>query len=234
MRIERMKISELNTAAYNPRLQLMSDMPEFKRLKQSITEFGNVEPIVFNIRTGNVVGGNQRLAVLRDMGVTETDVSLVDMPIEQEKLLNVALNKIKGDWDYDKLPELLKEFNIEEAKLSGFSPQELAVLCADVNAAVDDFEDEAIFTEEYEAQQETQRIENLRESDFIPKRPEDNIVNTKSERHTEPTYSPTFEVETYLISLIFYNSAHALDWLNAHGWGKQYKQGTRSTVIKIE
>ena len=106
MEIRREKISELNPAAYDPRIQLKPGDPEFERLKESINTFGNVEPIVWNKRTKNVVGGHQRLAVLKALGVTETEVSVVDLSMEEEKLLNVALNKIKGDWDYDKLPEL--------------------------------------------------------------------------------------------------------------------------------
>lgn len=234
-----MNISELKVAEYNPRLQLTPDMPGFERLKQSILEFGNVEPIVFNKHTGHVVGGHQRLAVLKELGETETDVSVIDMPIEQEKLLNVALNKIKGDWDYNKLPELLKEFDINEVKLSGFSPAELAVLCADVNATVEAVEDDDIndrpeAEEEYEIPREAQHTSNLRETDFIPKRPEDNMINTTSAPVSVPAYSPAAEVETYVVSLFFDTPADAFNWMLERGWGEQYKQGTHSTVLRIE
>lgn len=237
MKIKRMKVSDLNTAEYNPRLQLTPDMPEFERLKQSITEFGNVEPIVFNLRTGNVVGGNQRLAVLKEMGIIETDVSVIDMPIEQEKLLNVALNKVKGDWDYDKLPELLKEFDIEEVKLSGFSSQELAILCADINAAIESVEeyDNPDFELEHAPSNDAPRTEEkTRETDFIPKRPEDNMINTISASTPSSEYLPEPEVENYVISLIFDNVNAALNWLATHGLDKQYRQGTHSSVIRIE
>lgn len=250
MKIEHMNISTLNTAEYNPRLQLTPDMPEFERLKQSITEFGNVEPIIWNKRTGNVVGGNQRLTVLKNLGETETDVVVVDMPLEEEKLLNVALNKVKGDWDYDKLPELLKEFNVEDVKLSGFSAQELAILCADVNAAIEDIDDDDVFYSEQEFTHEEQDkpqgvsyIEKERERDFIPKRPEDIMINTSSstvpvvaqtQAESADIPAPLPEVENYLISLIFDKTERAVEWLNSHGYGKQYKQGTHSTMVRIK
>lgn len=138
-------IAELKTAAYNPRIQLAPGMPEWDKLYRSIKEFGNAEPIVWNERTGNVVGGHQRLAVLKDMGYTEVPCSVVDMDEEEEKLLNVALNKIKGQWDYDKLEDLLKEFEFVDASISGFSEDELAILLSDssdidIDNALEDFD----------------------------------------------------------------------------------------------
>lgn len=139
MELRRIKISELNAAEYNPRTLLSPGDPEFEKLKRSINTFGEVEPIVWNERTGRVVGGHQRLAVLRHMGKTETTVSVVNMDDDQEKLLNVALNKIKGTWDHHKLEEMLADFDPEDATLSGFDPQELAIMLADNEGFDDDF-----------------------------------------------------------------------------------------------
>lgn len=108
----------------------MPGMKEYEKLKNSIIEFGNVEPIVWNERTGNVVGGHQRLTVLIDLGYKEVPCSVVDLDEAEEKLLNIALNKIKGAWDYDKLEELLSDFDYEVASISGFSEDEIAVLLA--------------------------------------------------------------------------------------------------------
>ncbi len=128
--VREIEISKLNAAPYNPRIHLMPGMAEYEKLKNSIIEFGNVEPIVWNERTGNVVGGHQRLTVLIDLGYKEVPCSVVDLDEAEEKLLNIALNKIKGAWDYDKLEELLSGFDYEVASISGFSEDEIVVLLA--------------------------------------------------------------------------------------------------------
>lgn len=96
--IELVPISELRPAAYNPRRALKPGDPEFEKLRRSIEQFGLVDPPVWNRRTGNLVGGHQRLAVLKHLhpDITELAVSVVDLDLAQEKALNVALNKIEG------------------------------------------------------------------------------------------------------------------------------------------
>ena len=107
MRIESTSLARLNPAPYNPRKDLKPGDPEFLKIARSIDEFGLVEPLVWNERSGNLVGGHQRLKVLIERGVEEVEVSVVDLPPEREKALNIALNKVQGDWDPRKLAELL-------------------------------------------------------------------------------------------------------------------------------
>jgi DNA modification methylase len=109
MMIKKVPIGKICPALYNPRQDLRQGDPEYEKLKRSLNEFGCVEPLVWNKRTGNLVGGHQRLKVLIDQGATEVDVSVVDLPLEKEKALNIALNKISGDWDQNKLASLLDE-----------------------------------------------------------------------------------------------------------------------------
>lgn len=106
MEIREMPLEQLHTADYNPRVALEPGDPEFERLKNSIETFGEVAPIVWNQRTGRIVGGHQRLAVYKHLGRQTATVSVVDLDEKEEKLLNVALNKIKGQWDYSKLEQL--------------------------------------------------------------------------------------------------------------------------------
>jgi len=98
MLIEKVPASKLNPAAYNPRKDLKPGDKEYEKLKRSIAEFGYVEPIIWNKTTGNVVGGHQRLKVLLDLGQTEIDCVIVELDDKREKALNLALNKIQGDW----------------------------------------------------------------------------------------------------------------------------------------
>lgn len=152
MKTRKMKIKELNPAPYNPRIDLEPGDPDYEKLKQSIEKFGHVQPIVWNERTGNVVGGHQSLKVLMDLGYTEADCVVVDLDDSEEKTLNIALNKISGRWDIDKLSELMDELaGAGMAELTGYSEDEIERLTSQieqtVNAAgeldADDFAEEA-------------------------------------------------------------------------------------------
>ncbi len=135
MKIKTVPISKINPASYNPRKDLKPDDPEYQRLVRSIGEFGCVEPLVWNSRTGNLVSGHQRYKVLLAQGVKEIPVSVVDLPLEKEKALNVALNKIDGQWDQDKLSELLAELVQApeiDIELTGFALPEVENLLSDV------------------------------------------------------------------------------------------------------
>lgn len=129
--VEKINIDKLNEAAYNPRVKLEAGSPEFEKLKKSIVEFGNVEPIVWNEKTGNVVGGHQRLAVLRSLGYDSIDCVVISVSEAEEKVLNLALNKIKGDWDYEKLKAILSDFDGDNVDLTGFGADEVALYLAD-------------------------------------------------------------------------------------------------------
>ncbi|WP_206917169.1 ParB N-terminal domain-containing protein [Alicyclobacillus suci] len=112
MRIETVKLENLIPAEYNPRIDLQPGDPEYEKLKRSIEEFGLVEPIVWNQRTGKVVGGHQRLKILQDLGVAETDVVIVDLDETREKALNLALNKIEGE-----IEKLMTDFSLSPARM---------------------------------------------------------------------------------------------------------------------
>ena len=73
MQIEKIAVAELKAADYNPRKDLQPGDAEYEKLKRSIQEFGYVEPVIWNKRTGIVVGGHQRLKVMKDLGFTEVD-----------------------------------------------------------------------------------------------------------------------------------------------------------------
>lgn len=111
MRIEKIEASRLNPAVYNPRRDLKPGDKDYEKLKRSIEEFGFVEPVVWNERTGSAVGGHQRLKVLLDLGQTLIDCVVVDLEPDREKALNLALNRIQGDWDEGKLAELLADLD---------------------------------------------------------------------------------------------------------------------------
>ena len=133
MQIEKLKTDRLVPADYNPRKDLKPGDPEYEKLKRSIEQFGYVEPVIWNKTTGRVVGGHQRLKVLLDMGITEVDCVVIEMDEEKEKALNIALNKISGDWDKDKLALLIADLQGADfdVSLTGFEPAELDALFKD-------------------------------------------------------------------------------------------------------
>ncbi|EMF0401944.1 DNA modification methylase [Enterococcus faecium] len=138
MVIKSMKLVDLKPADYNPRINLEPGMDEYEKLKQSILEFGFVDPPIFNKRTGNLVGGHQRVTVAKELGLCEEiEVSVVDLSLEREKSLNVALNKISGQWDEDKLAVLLKELDSEALDVSGFSEDEFQDVIDQFDAKLD-------------------------------------------------------------------------------------------------
>jgi len=131
MEIKKISINKINPASYNPRKDLKPDDAEYKHLVKSIDEFGYVEPLVWNKRTGNLVGGHQRFKIILAQGAKEVLVSIVDLPIEKEKALNIALNKIQGDWDEQKLALLLDELTKVpefDVGLTGFETEEISEL----------------------------------------------------------------------------------------------------------
>lgn len=131
MNIIKRHIDDLVPAEYNPRVDLKPGDKEYDKLKRSIEEFGYVEPIIYNKRNNTVVGGHQRLKVLKELGYTDIDVVEVDLNDNDEKALNIALNKVSGDWDNEKLEELLNELNNEadfDISLTGFEEDEIEEL----------------------------------------------------------------------------------------------------------
>ena len=133
MLIEKIKTELLIPADYNPRKDLKPGDPEYEKLKRSLEEFGYVEPVIWNRTTGRVVGGHQRLKILLNMGMEEVDCVVVEMNEEKEKALNIALNKINGDWDREKLALLITDLNAADfdVSLTGFDPGELDDLFKD-------------------------------------------------------------------------------------------------------
>ncbi|WP_311080943.1 ParB N-terminal domain-containing protein [Paenibacillus polymyxa] len=143
MEIRVLPIEQINAAAYNPRVDLQPGDPEYEKLKASIESFGYVEPIVWNERTGNMVGGHQRYKIMvNELGHTELTVSVVDLDDQQEKLLNLALNKISGNWDDAALYQLLDglEESGADLALSGFNMDELKELASSLELDVDDLD----------------------------------------------------------------------------------------------
>lgn len=134
MRFEKRNVSDLIPAKYNPRKDLKPGDKEYEKIKNSITEFGYVDPIIIN-SDNTIIGGHQRLKVLRDLGYTEVDCVVIEIDKTKEKALNIALNKISGEWNVELLKDLiddLKESNFD-IEFTGFDPPELDELFSELH-----------------------------------------------------------------------------------------------------
>tara|TARA_R100000234_G_scaffold110781_1_gene83369 strand:+ start:3300 stop:3806 length:507 start_codon:yes stop_codon:yes gene_type:complete len=118
MKIEKVKIAELNPAEYNPRRMTNK---QYEDLRNSLEKFGLVDPIIINA-DNTVVGGHQRLRIMREMGAELVPVVRVNLSKEDEKELNIRLNKNSGEFDLD---ILANNFEVDELKDWGFKDIEL-------------------------------------------------------------------------------------------------------------
>lgn len=142
MDIQKISVDKIKYAQYNPRKNLKPGDAEYEKLKRSIEEFGYVEPVIWNSRSGNIVGGHQRFKVLLQLGEKEVDCVVVDMDEQKEKALNVALNKVSGDWDLPLLTDLLKDLDTSgfDVSLTGFDLSEINELFGEPDTEEDDFD----------------------------------------------------------------------------------------------
>jgi DNA modification methylase len=148
MIVRKVAVSEINPAKYNPRKDLKPGDPAYEKLKRSMTEFGYVEPIIWNEETGNIVGGHQRYKILLEEGQTEVECVVVKLSQDREKALNVALNKVTGDWEIEALADLIKGLEAQDfdVTLTGFDAAEIEDLFSQVHdkdVSEDDFDVDA-------------------------------------------------------------------------------------------
>ena len=142
MNIEKANINDLISPDWNPR-QITEE--ELQKLETSLNEFGYIEPIIVNDVNNHIVGGNQRCKALKQLGYEEVDVVYVHIEdLAKEKACNVALNKISGDWDNDKLKIVLEEIELSpiDVSLTGFDEIELTEMEITTDEPVEVTEDD--------------------------------------------------------------------------------------------
>jgi len=160
MEIKELSLKELKPAAYNPRKKLKKGDKEYEKIKQSLLKFGYVDPIIVN-EDLTVIGGHQRLTVLKDLDYETAKCVIVDLPKEDEKALNIALNKITGQWDEALLADLLldlqeSDFNLD---LTGFEPPEIDDILSNVH-------DKELSEDEFDVEEELKKPTLSRHGDI--------------------------------------------------------------------
>lgn len=122
MKIVMKRIYDLKPAQYNPRILTKKQKSD---LQKSIRKFGVVDPAIINTYKGResvIVGGHQRIKVAMEMGMSEFPCVEVCLHPDQEKELNIRLNKNSGEWNFDDLANL---FNVEDLIEWGFTEEDL-------------------------------------------------------------------------------------------------------------
>ena len=160
MEIKELPLKELKPAAYNPRKKLKKGDKEYEKIKQSLLKFGYVDPILVN-EDLTVIGGHQRLTVLKDLDYETAKCVIVKLSKEDEKALNIALNKITGQWDDALLADLLldlqeSDFNLE---LTGFEPPEIDNILSNVH-------DKELSEDEFDVEEELKKPTVSRRGDI--------------------------------------------------------------------
>ena len=160
---EKISINDITPSEYNPRIITQKDK---EILKNSLTEFGLVDPIIVNLKNNTIIGGHQRYYILKELGVTELflvrqgDIGWIFLQEElsipsddYEKALNISLNQQAGQWNYEKLYSILDNFNEInfDTDLTGFD-------YISSNTSTDDFFDEDTFSYDFDESVEEEEI----------------------------------------------------------------------------
>jgi ParB-like chromosome segregation protein Spo0J len=130
MKIVKVDIDKLKFPGYNPRKKLTPEDKTYKKIKASIEKFGYVDLVIVN-KDFTIIGGNQRVQILKDLGFEEIDVIQLELNKKEEKALNIALNKIQGTWDEEKLNILLTDLKTslkDDFFMTGFNDKEVQKL----------------------------------------------------------------------------------------------------------
>ena len=203
-----MKLKDIIPAEYNPRQDLQKGDFEYDRLKDSIDKLGFVKPLVVNSRNNVLISGHQRLKILLEKGVQETEVMVVDLDEESEKLLNIAMNRIEGDWEWGKLESLLKEFSADELTVTGFTSTELHSIF-EMNADADD----AVYAPEDDEDADYEGAEAVGESDG--------------------EINPQDDTTPCTIYLSFSDKEAAENWLAAQGIERKFDR-SQNIIVRME
>jgi len=162
MEIRNIPIVALKPADYNPR---KISHHVLKTLKANIKEFGMVDPLIVNSDM-TIIGGHQRFKACLELGFIEVPCVVLNLTKSKERALNLALNKVTGDWDRLKLEKLLHDIDSIDLGFTGFNSDELAKLVEDVNTTTPEYDIAPRLMEEYSyIKQQKKKEEDPNQSD---------------------------------------------------------------------
>ena len=209
MQTKRMLLRDIRPAAYNPRKRLEPGEKEYEALKGSIERWGLVDPLVVNARTGNLISGHQRYYILTNLGETETEAVAVDLDERQEKLLNVAMNKVE-----------FQDFFFSQFSSAVYLIKYSFDFCVGIVFCIELFDTvvgqaATLFGEE---------------ADDVVEEYED--ADTGDEENEDESGSD--DDGEFSIYLSFPDRYAAMDWLAEHELEKEFPKGSRNMVVHME
>ena len=184
------EIKKINLAPYNPRKMNENEM---KKLIDSLNEFGFIDPVIVN-KNNTLIGGHQRIEAWKRLGNKKVPCIYVDLSLRKEKALNLALNKISGDWDTNKLSSILKEINIDEdidVGITGFDEDELNKLIGEnkeLELVMGENEDDDEFDVDYIPQANVKMLQlyfSQEDYELVTKLSAKLMIHTKKENITD-------------------------------------------------
>ena len=127
------KIKDLKPHPKNPRKLSKHD---YTHLSRSLEKFGLIDKPIINT-DGTIIGGHQRIAVLKAEKVKEVDCWVPKEALSEQDIneLNIRLNRNHGEFDFD---ILANEWDLDELVLAGFTPEEFGGIEADLKVTDED------------------------------------------------------------------------------------------------
>jgi ParB-like chromosome segregation protein Spo0J len=225
------KLSDIQYSPYNPR---RITAHEIEKLKKSIQTFGLVDPLIVNKRNNQVVGGNQRLKCLKELGVEKVNVIYVDLDDKKEKALNVALNKISGEFDFDKLKELMIDLDDIDRSLSGFDLNEIEVLVGSLDFKFPEKPAPAERGVKVVSKPVADEEDDDFSEDFADEQDEDEDETEENTPDKAADSSQEGDGVSYVVYLSFSDKKTAEKWLIENGFeDKLFKTNKRTVVIDM-
>lgn len=133
-------LDQMNPAPYNPRYDLQPGDREYDELRASIMKNGLLQPIVWNKRTGNIIGGHQRYKVLKELGIKSCVCAVVDKSPEDEMAANFALNKAQGRFENQLLAKMFEQMEQDaiDYQAIGYNEEEISHIMSGLDWQTED------------------------------------------------------------------------------------------------
>ena len=222
--LDKIKLSDIEQADYNPRYMSESERDS---LNKSLESFGVVDPIIINLKNNRIIGGHQRYISLTSGnidGIDTEDMNIIklgdigwvfpnkDIKIENEeyeKALNIALNKISGEWEYGQLNDLLSDLQLKDIDISitGFDDLEGSIL--DMNKQLEDISEIEIEEDDYETIEEIKERKNKENEDKYTMAVD--TVSYEPQSEEKPELSALYDTDKYKQLLLKIDNANVSD-----------------------
>lgn len=123
----KVKKVRIGTLVEDPANARKHDKRNMAAITASLKRFGQVEPLVVQQSTKQVIGGNGRLTAMRELKWKTVSVVEVDLDNNEATALGIALNRTAelAEWDLETLGKLIGTLEDADQLTTGFSQGEI-------------------------------------------------------------------------------------------------------------